>query len=179
MGNILSYKEEMIKAMELLAQHPKVIFIGQNVLYSGSTIYETLERIDNNRKIELPVFEDTQLGMCIGLSLGGFIPVCAFPRIDFLMCAMNQLVNHLDKIEEMSVGGFKPKVIIRTVIGATKPLNPGPQHSSDYSNCLSTILENIRVYRLNEAGYIVRSYAEALASEKSSILIEYMEKIRA
>ena len=101
--------------------------------------------IDNSKKIELPLIEDTQMGMSIGLSLEGYIPISIYPRIDFLIIAMNQLVNHLEKIEEMSCGQFKPKVIIRTAIGSTKPLYPGLQHCSDYSDALKCILKNVNV----------------------------------
>ena len=90
--------------MELLARDPRTVFIGQTVLYSGGPVYETLLTVPDEKKIEVPVFEDAQLGMCTGLSLIGFVPICIFPRMDFLICAMNQLVNHLDKIEEMSMG---------------------------------------------------------------------------
>ena len=38
------------------------------------------------------------MGMAIGLSLSGFIPVCCYPRFDFFILALNQAVNHLDKI---------------------------------------------------------------------------------
>ena len=63
----------------------------------------------SKKKIETPVFEDAQMGMSIGLSLEGFIPITCFPRFDFLILAMNQLVNHLDKIRFMSRGEMRPK----------------------------------------------------------------------
>ena len=42
---------------------------------------------------------------------------------------MNQLVNHLDKIEIISKGNFKPKVIVRVLVGSKKPLDAGLQHT--------------------------------------------------
>ena len=98
----MKYKDELIRSMNLLADDPKIIFIGQSVTYSGNAIFNTLEQIDNNRKIEMPVFEDVQMGMSMGLALNGFIPVTCFPRFDFLICATNQLINHIDKINFMS-----------------------------------------------------------------------------
>lgn len=178
MGNILTYRGELIKAMQLLAENKRVIFIGQNVLYSGGTVYETLENIPEDRKIELPVLEDTQMGMSIGLSLEGSIPVSIFPRMDFFIIATNQLVNHLDKIAEMSCGRFKPKVIIRTTIGATKPLHPGAQHCQDHTIALQHLLMNIDVVKLVNAKDIVPAYKQALESDKSTILIELAEKVR-
>lgn len=178
MGNILTYRGEIIKAMELLAESKKVIFMGQNVLYPGNVIYETLESIPAKRKIEVPVFEDIQMGISIGLALEGYMPVSVFPRMDFVIIACNQLVNHLDKIEEMSCGRFRPKVIIRTAIGATRPLYPGAQHCQDHTVALQHLLTNIDVVKLVNAEDIVPAYRHALESSRSTILIELAEKVR-
>ena len=124
----------------------------------------------------MPVCEDLQLGICIGLSLEGLIPVCIYPRMDFIILAMNQLVNHLDKITAMSLGQYKAKVIIRTQVGSTKPLNPGPQHSQDHTEALRHLLTNVTVIKLTETDEIIPAYCEALDSDKSTILIELAEK---
>lgn len=168
----MTYKGEITKAMEMLAENERVIFIGQTILYPGNVIYGTLEGIPASRKIELPIMEDTQLGMSIGLSLEGYIPVSIFPRMDFLIIATNQLVNHLDKIEQMSLRRFRPKVIIRTMLGATKPLYPGLQHCSDYTEALTKFLKNVDIYKLDNTKCILPAYQNALASDRPSILIE-------
>ena len=173
----MNYKEEITKAMEMLSEVPNTLFIGQSVLYEGSAVYETLGTNMMDR-IEVPVFEDTQLGLCIGLALEGYLPICIFPRMDFLMCAMNQLVNHLDKIEEMSVGRYNPKVIIRTMVGSRKPLYPGAQHCQDYTEALKILLKNINILVIEKAEQAVPFYSMALESPKSSIVIESTEKIR-
>ena len=165
--------------MELLAKDERVICIGQNVLYSGAiAINETVAAFPLSRKIEVPIFENTQLGICIGLSLYGFVPLCIIPRMDFLIIAADQLINHLDKIEAMSVGRFKPKVIIRTGVGAKTPLDAGPQHTQDHTEALRQLLTNIDVVKLTEAEQIVPAYEAALNSERSTILIELAELMR-
>lgn len=165
--------------MRLLAEDERVIFIGQNVIYSGAiAIHQTLEDLPRSKKLELPVAEDMQMGLSIGLSLEGYIPVSIFPRMDFLIIAANQLINHLDKIEEMSCGRFKPKVIIRTGIGSTWPLNPGPQHCQDHTMALKALLTNVDVIKLTESETIVPAYKRALESNRSTILIELAEKMR-
>lgn len=168
----MTYKEELIKAMEILGNNPKTIFLGQSVACTGNAIYKTLEKVPIEKRIEMPIIEDCQMGMSIGLSLEGFIPVSIFPRMDFLILATNQLANHLDKIKEMSNNQFNPKVIIRTSIGATKPLYPGVQHCSDYTEAFKLMLKNINVVKLEKSGDIVPEYKKALESDKSTILIE-------
>lgn len=168
----MTYKDELTKAMEMLAEDERVLFLGQTVSYTGSAMYKTLEKIADSKKIELPIIEDAQMGMSIGLSLLGYIPVSVFPRFDFLLCATNQLVNHLDKVEEMSNYQFKPKVIVRTAVGSTKPLYPGLQHCSDYTEMFKAGLKNVDVIKLENSKEIISSYKNALNSDRSSLLIE-------
>lgn len=169
------YKDELTKAMKMLAENEKVLFLGQTVSYPGSAMYKSLENILESKKIELPIIEDTQLGMSIGLNLAGYIPVSVFPRFDFLLCATNQLVNHLDKIEEMSNYQFNPKVIIRTAVGSKQPLYPGLQHCSDYTEGFKKMLKNVEVIALEKPEEIVPAYRKALMKKGSSLLIEYSD----
>lgn len=173
MGDVqMTYKDELTKAMEFLGNQDKIIFLGQSVGCSGNAIYKTLEKVPTQKKMEMPIFEDTQMGMSIGLNLEGFIPISIFPRMDFFITAMNQLENHLDKIKEMSNSEFNPKVIIRTAIGSASPLYPGIQHCSDYTDALKSILKNINVIKLTNSRDILPEYKKAFESDKSTILIE-------
>ena len=158
--------------MEMLAEDKDVLFLGQTTCFPGSPMYASLKDIPGKKKIELPVAEDMQMGMSIGLSLEGFVPVSIYPRIDFLILALNQLVNHLDKIEGMSGGEFSPKVIIRTQIGNTKPLYPGAQHCGDYTKALKILCKNIDVVKIEKAEDLMQEYKKALKSKRSTILIE-------
>lgn len=168
MGFILMrYKNELVKSMSFLGKKKDTIFIGQSVLYSGNAIYNTLKTVPVKKRIELPVFEDVQMGMSIGLALNGHVVVTCFPRFDFLICAMNQLVNHLDKIRMMSRGEMRPKVIIRTSIGSKNPLNGGPQHTQDYTKEMKQILKEVKVVYLNKPENIFNSFKKAYEDKKS------------
>ena len=99
--------------------------------------------------------------------------VCSmYPRLDFLLLALNQMINHLDKIEKMSDGQFRPKIIIRSAIGSVKPLFPGFQHNNDHSKAIKKMCTNIDVIVLKKPSQIVKAYKKALASERSILLIE-------
>ena len=169
----MKYFDELKKSMELLAEHPDTIFIGQAVEYEGTGMSNTLKGVPSDKKLELPVAEEFQMGLANGLALAGKIPVSIFPRWNFLLVGMNQLVNHLDKIPDFSE--FKTKVIIRTAIGSERPLHPQCQHVGDYSNFFSSILKNVEVIRLDEPEQIFASYNKALTrnDNKSTILVEW------
>ena len=175
----MNYREELTKSMTLLGENEKTIFLGQSILYKGTAMFNTLKNVPNSKKIEMPVAEELQMGMSIGLSLQGFIPVSIFPRFDFMLRCMDSLINHLDKIESLSEGEFRPKVIIRTSVGAKKPLNPGLQHCQDYTEALEKMCTNIQIVQLLEPCDVFRFYKAALNDafirNKSTILVEYGE----
>lgn len=176
MGVILmKYKRELIKSMSFLGKKKNTIFIGQSVSYSGNAIYNTLKGVSSKKKVELPVFEDVQMGMSIGMALNGHVVITCFPRFDFLICAMNQLVNHLDKIRKMSRGEMRPKVIIRTSIGSKNPLDGGPQHTQNYTKEIKKILSEVKVILLNKPENIFTSFKKAYEDKNcySYLFIEH------
>jgi len=170
------YYSEIVKGTEYWAANPDTMFLGQSVAYKGNVLFNTLEdaNVPSSKRLELPVFEDVQMGMSTGLALEGVIPVSMFPRFDFLLCAMNQLVTHLDKLPAISNGTIFPKVIIKTLVGSTEPLHPGFQHCGDYTDALKLMLVNVDVIKLNDPDEVMPAYTLALDREdgKSTLIIE-------
>ena len=167
-----NYKDEVTKAMSMLAEQPNALFLGQTVVYPGSILSDTLEGVPMSKRLELPVAEEMQIGMSIGLALNGYLPISIYPRIDFLLLAINQLSNHLDILEELSHGEFTAKVIIRTIIGSNKPFECGLQHSRDHTTVLNTLLRNVRVVKLDKAEEVRTVYENALRFDDSTLIIE-------
>jgi len=169
----MKYFDELKRSMDYLAKHPDTIFIGQAVEYPGTAMTNTLKDVPDNKKLELPVLEELQMGIANGLAIAGKIPVSLFPRWNFLLVGMNQLVNHLDKMPLFS--GYKTKVIIRTGIGSERPLHPQHQHVGDYTEAFRKMLHTVDVLRLEEPEFIFPAYQKALerTDGKSTILVEY------
>ena len=173
-----AFTEACTQAMQELARDPRVIFLGQNVCYPGHVVYDSMKGIPDDRKIEVPVAEALQMGMSTGLALAGYVPVTIYPRIDFLLLAMDQLVNHLDKLEALSQGQFRPQVIVRTMLGATYPLDPGPQHSGDYEWAFRSMLPNTNIWRVDDPDRLAYVYKEALEGTRPAVVIEVDRKKR-
>jgi len=172
----LTYKDALTLAMALLAEDSRTLFVGQTVVYGGQTMFPTFQHVPKDRRIELPVAEEFQMGFCTGLALEGYIPISVYPRWDFLILAANQLVNHLDKLPLM--GDFRPKVIIRTAVGPTVPLDAGPQHTQDHTEAFRLILKTIEVLEITTTDEVLPCYERALASPGSALVIEHLEKYR-
>ena len=171
----MRYFEELKKAMNYLAKDERIIFLGQAVRVEGTSMFNTLKEIDQKKLIELPVAEEMQMGMTNGFALNGQIPVSVFPRWNFVLLAMNQLVNHLDKIKLMSNDRYKTKAIIRTSVGSQRPLHPQHQHIGDFTDSVSKMCSNIEILRLEEPQDIFPAYKKALNREDgiSTIVVEY------
>lgn len=171
----MKYFDELKRAMTYLSQDSRTIFLGQAVAVAGTAMTNTLVDVPRDRLLELPVAEEMQMGMTTGMALTGFVPVSIFPRWNFLLCAISQLVNHLDKIQVMSNGGFKAKAIIRTGIGSQRPLHPQHQHIGDFTDALRLMCTTIEVIRLEEPKDVFPAYEWALMREdgRSTIVVEY------
>ena len=169
----MKYKDELIRSMEWLSEKDDTIFIGQSVSYSGNAIYNTLSTLPEEKRLELPVFEEIQMGMSTGMALEGFTPISCFPRFDFLLRCMDSLVNHLDKIQYMTENTFKPKVIMRTSIGAKVPLDGGIQHTQNYTVPIIKMLHEVNVELLNEPEQIFPTFESAYNRDGSSLIIEW------
>lgn len=171
----MRYFEELKKAMSFLGKKNNTIFIGQAVSVPGTAMFNTLKEVNKKKILELPVAEEMQMGITNGLILDGMIPISIFPRWNFLLLAINQLVNHLDKINQMTSNKYKSKAIIRTSIGSTKPLNPQIQHVGDFTSAIKLMAKNINVVKLNKAENILREYKKAYmrTDNVSTILVEF------
>ena len=157
----MKYYEELQKAMSLLAEHPKTVFIGQAVEYEGTGLFDSMKHLPAEKKIELPVAEYLQSGMANGMAIEGMIPISTFPRWNFLLMGTDQIVNHLDKFITMSSGKCNPKVIIRVAVGSEHPVDPQCQHKGNFTNAFRNLLKNISIYELHEPWEIVPQYQKA------------------
>ena len=101
------------------------MFLGQGVGNPGTAMSDLLKGVPLDKRIEMPVAEEMQVGMCIGMSLNGFIPVCIIPRWNFALRAADQIINHLDRLPLYSDGAYRPKVIIRVATPSSSRLTRG------------------------------------------------------
>jgi len=171
--NLSPYKDALTASMTLLNDLDNIIFIGQQIVYAGNPMSTTLTNVSKDRMIELPVMEETQMGMSLGLAMAGHVVVSFYPRWDFVISGTNQLVNHLDKYELMT--GKTAHIIIRVGKGSDKPLDPGHQHKGNYFSEFQSLCKNISFYDLKNTDDIIRSYNSAASTPGIHVLVEYPE----
>lgn len=177
MGEFLkmNYTNEIKRAMKYFAKDKKTIFLGQSVEVPGNLLFKSLGEVPRKQKLEVPVFEETQMGMATGLALEGFNAVSCYPRFDFFILSLNQTINHLDKMKLISSNEFNPFVIIRVLVGGKKGIDAGPQHTGNYTVPLKKMAKYLDVVELKNAKKIFQIYKKYFDKKKSVIFIEYSD----
>lgn len=167
------YFDELCRAMAILSYDPKVVFLGQAVACEGTAMSRTFRDVPKNQLLEFPVAEDFQLGFAIGLALQGMKPVCCYPRWNFALLALNQLVLSLDKLPMMTRWEVCPKVIVRTAIAHDQPMDPGPQHLGNFTDAVASMLRTVNVVRIDHDSQVVPAYEAAMESKRASLMVEW------
>ena len=171
----MTYKDELKRAMDYLARDPKTVFIGYNVLY-GSQANGTLKDVPKGQLIEMPVAENLMAGLAVGMALEGYKPVVYIERFDFILNALDAIVNHADKIKRLSVGEFDPKIIFRVLVGgSTQPLFTWPTHTQDFTEALKRLV-SFPISQLRSVPQVFADYKSAFDDLAcSTLLIEYRD----
>ena len=166
------YHKEICRYMKILSSRKNSIFLGQQV--ANTDFYGTLSKVSLSKRLEMPIAEEMQMGMSIGMAMEGLLPITIYQRCDFLYRAFDQIFNHLSKIKQLTGEKYSPKVIIRTTIGNKKPLDPGIQHTQNIISSLRSSLE-IPVFMCESVEDIRNTYSYILNCKESVIVIERQE----
>lgn len=164
----VSYKDAVNQSMKKLGDLGAV-FIGYNVARSDAM--GTLKGIPAEQKLETPVAENLMSGLAIGMSFEGFIPVLYFERHDFMLVAMDAIVNHIDKIERISHGEYKVPVIIRAVTADAGPFYSGITHSQDFTEMLQKAV-SFPVHDPVTGVDVLKAFNGAIDSGKPTLIVE-------
>jgi pyruvate dehydrogenase E1 component beta subunit len=127
----LTYREALRRALdEELARDPDVFLMGEEIgRFEGS--YKVTaglwQKYGPERVRETPISEEGFLGAGIGAAMMGLRPVVEIMTINFILVAMDQVINHAAKIRYMFGGAVGVPMVIRTPGGAGAQLTA--QHS--------------------------------------------------
>jgi acetoin:2,6-dichlorophenolindophenol oxidoreductase subunit beta len=86
-----------------------------------------VDQFGPDRVFGTPLSEDAMTGAAIGMALAGLRPIHIHIRMDFLLLAMNQLINVAAKSRYMYGGRVQVPLVVRAMIG--KSWGQGAQHS--------------------------------------------------
>ncbi len=95
------------------------------------------DRFGEQRVFDMPTSENAMTGVAIGASLNGVRPVMVHQRLDFILLALDQLVNNAAKWHYMYGGRAHVPITIRSSIG--RGWGQGPTHSQHFQALFSQI----------------------------------------
>ncbi len=127
----ISYREAINEALTLeMRRDPSVFVYGIDVA-DHKKIYGTtkdlVEEFGDSRCFSTPLSEEALVGFGLGAAINGLRPVNVHMRVDFLILAMNQIVNMVSSFQYGSAGKLKVPLVIRAIIG--KGWGQSYQHS--------------------------------------------------
>jgi len=116
--------------VHLLENHREVFVIGQGLWakwYVGNSMTDLDKIFGPERVMDSPVSELACTGAAVGASLCGYRPVVVHPRVDFMLYAMDPIVNQAAKWSHMTGGQAHRAVTIRGIVN--RGGEQGAQHS--------------------------------------------------
>lgn len=96
-----------------------------------------VEKFGKNRCFDMPLSEDAMMGFGIGAAINGLRPIYVHIRVDFLILALNQLINIASSYCYATGGKIKVPLVVRAIVG--RGWGQGCQHSKTMHSLLAHI----------------------------------------
>ncbi|HPN32255.1 MAG TPA: transketolase C-terminal domain-containing protein [bacterium] len=156
-----------------LENDENVFFMGEDISTKGGAFGVTkglFEKFGNKRILDMPISENSFVGMAIGAAMNGLRPVVEIMYMDFIALAMDQILNKISKLPYISNGFFKLPITIRTTAGGGRFY--GPDHSQSLEPLFMNI-PNITIVvpsNVNDAYHLIK---ESINYDGPILFIEY------
>ncbi len=137
----LTYVQAIREAhAQMLAADPRVFLIGQGVWspwYAGGSLDQLEREFGRDRVIDSPVSENAVTGLAVGAAIAGMRPIVFHPRMDFMLLAVDPIVNQAANWSYMFGGQAGAGVVIRAVI------NRGGEQGAQHSQALHAMFMHV------------------------------------
>lgn len=137
----LSYSLAINEAFhQLMERDEAVMLIGQGVKspwYVGNTALGLIPRFGERRIIDTPVSENAMTGAAVGAALAGMRTVVVHPRMDFMLYAIDPIINEAANWNYMNGGRLSVPTVIWGVI------NRGGEQGAQHSQALQAMFAHV------------------------------------
>lgn len=131
MDREITYANAILEATaQCMAEDASVYIMGLGVPDPKGIFGTTLglkDQFGDHRVMDMPVSENGMTGVAIGSAIVGMRPIMTHQRIDFMLLALDQVINNAAKWHYMFGGKMKVPLTIRLIVG--RGWGQGPQHS--------------------------------------------------
>jgi pyruvate/2-oxoglutarate/acetoin dehydrogenase E1 component len=155
-----------------LATFPETLLFGEDVAIPGGVFGATrglLDEFGDERVFDTPIAESAILGAATGAAIQGLRPIAEIMWADFLLVALDQLVNQTANVRYVSRGRLQAPLVVRCQQGAA----PGScaQHSQSLEALLAHV-PGLRVGLPSNPNDAYQMLLAAVASDDPCVLIE-------
>jgi acetoin:2,6-dichlorophenolindophenol oxidoreductase subunit beta len=137
----LSYAAAIREAhAQLLRSDPAVFVFGQGLWspwYVGSSMKDLDKEFGRDRILDSPVSENATTGAAVGAALAGMRPIVVHPRMDFMLLAVDPIVNQAANWSYMFAGKIGAPVVIRAII------NRGGEQAAQHSQAVHAMFAHV------------------------------------
>jgi len=172
----LTYQRAVNSALDAeLRVRPELLVYGEDVGFAGGIfgVSRSLQKAHGpDRVFDVPIAESAILGSAVGAAMEGMRPVVEIMWADFMLVALDQLVNQAANVRYISRSELQAPLVVRTQQGAT------PGSCAQHSQSLEALLAHIPGLKLGLPATPADAYAmtrSAIADPDPVILIEARE----
>ena len=137
----LNYALAINEAISLAMESDKTVFlIGQGVKspwYVGQTCSNLINKFGENRVIDTPISENAVTGAAVGASIAGMKSIIVHPRLDFMMYALDPIINEAANWYYMNGGKTSVPVVFWGII------NRGGEQGAQHSQAIQALFAHI------------------------------------
>lgn len=137
----MTYEKAINEAIYQEMERDKKVFIYGIGVPDHKKIFGTTKRLQEKfgeeRCFDTPLSEDSLTGFALGAAINGMRPILVHIRVDFLLLAMNQLINQISSFRYLSNGKIKVPIVIRSIIG--RGWGQGCQHTKSLQSMFAHI----------------------------------------
>lgn len=137
----MKYYDAIRDAQAVMMRNNKDVFICGLGVPDPKGVFGTtsglIEEFGKKRVFDTPACENGTVGMLIGAAMQELRPIMVNQRVDFVLLALDQIINHASKWQIMFGGAQKIPIVIRVIVG--KGWGQGPQHSQSMHALFSHI----------------------------------------
>ena len=137
----IKYSEAMFQGFsQILDEDPDTFIIGQGLWspwYVGSTMTDLEKKFGKDRIIDSPISENATTGIAIGAAMSGKKAIVVHPRMDFMLLAMDPLINQASNWSYLFNAEVPVPIVIRSII------NRGGEQGAQHSQALQSFFMHI------------------------------------
>ena len=121
-GREVNYIEAIRSTLDsLLEEFPQAVILGEDVGKRGGVFKATeglFAKYGEDRIVDTPLAESGLVGIGIGMSVSGKLPIVEIQFADFIHSAFDQIVSEAARFHYRSAGAYSCPLVIRTPYGA-------------------------------------------------------------